>query len=62
MCHHTKSIKETLDKSEQERSYQEPGFVGKRISNDGGVDSALHPFGRPRHREQLMCCDRILKQ
>jgi hypothetical protein len=44
-----KSTKEMQDKSEQERSHQEPGSVGKRISNDGGVDSALHPFGRPGH-------------
>jgi|HubBroStandDraft_1064217.scaffolds.fasta_scaffold627100_1 hypothetical protein len=57
--HHPKSTKAIRDKSDQERSHQEPGSVDSRTSS--GVDHPLHPFGRPGAAGNLMGCDRILE-
>ena len=47
MCHHPKSTKAMLDKSEQERSHQEPDSVDSGTSHNGGLYLPVLPLGIP---------------
>jgi hypothetical protein len=59
MCHHAKSTKAMQDKSDQERSHQEPGSVDSRISNNGGMYLSSSSFRHTSDRKRLMRCDKI---
>ena len=59
MCHHPKSTKAMLDKSDQERSHQEPDSVDSRTSNNGGVYSSSSSLRHTCDRWRLMCRDKI---
>src|ERR1017187_2714077 len=61
MGHHAKSTKAMLDKSDQERSHQEPGSVDSRTTTTAACTYPPHPFGRPGDGRRLMSCDRILE-
>jgi serine/threonine protein kinase len=58
MCHHAKSTKAMQDKSDQERSHQEPGSVDSWISNNGGVYLSSSSF---RHTCDSKRFDRVVK-
>jgi hypothetical protein len=61
MCHYAKSTKAMLDKSDQERSHQEPGSVDSRTTTMAACTYPPHAFGRPGDCGRLMCRDRILE-
>jgi hypothetical protein len=57
--HHPKSTKAILDKSDQERSHQEPGSVDSRTTSGWTILFIRSAdLGAARN---LMCCDRILR-